>query len=351
MRQRKYVGRIVGGKDVYIGDSSPNRHLIISGISGSGKSVRIADIEQHAIAEGNTIIVLDINGTHERVNDDSCNYISAQKDGIGIKILDTSLVEKGVESPINLIQYAVETLAPRKMHGALQLGALRKAVKFAIQHRADYKTEMSAILAGLEEQEETAALGAYNHLCPILEGGVFRESEKTIQQGKLNIISLQSLNPQTQKQVAEIFLAALWRDKRTKGTMTGDKITLVLDEFQNLDFQKGSVLFELLTEGRKYGIEIIMATQTLAIFSKKDMAIINQAAVKLFFQQSVTDLLQIAMMIEPRHKEKWIDKLADLQIGEAIAVGKLEVAGKKINQPIITHSHFKDSDLCIKNGK
>lgn len=203
----------------------------------------------------------------------------------------------------------------------------------------------------MEDQEETAALGAYNHLYPILEGEIFRESEKAIQPGKLNIISLQSLNPKTQKQVAEIILAALWRDKRSSGAVTENKMTLVLDEFQNLDFQRGSVLFELLTEGRKYGLEIIMATQTLAIFSKKDLAIINQAAVKLFFQQSMTDLAGIASMIEPKHKEKWIEKLVDLQIGEAIAVGNLEVAGKKINQPILTHSYFNETGLCTKNGK
>lgn len=349
MKYGKYVGRIAGGKDVYIGNGSPNRHLLISGISGSGKSVRIADIERHAIADGDTIIALDINGTHERLEDDICNYISAQEDGLNIKVLDTSLVEMGKESPMNLIQYAVETLAPRKMHGACQLAALRKAVKFALQHRAKYKTEMEAILAGLEAQEETAALGVYNHLCPILEGGIFRESEKAIQPGKLNIISLQSLNPKTQKQVTEIFLAALWRDKRSSRALIEDKVTLVLDEFQNLNFQKGSALFELLTEGRKYGLEIVMATQTLAIFSKKDLAIINQAAVKLFFQQSVTDLTGIAAMIEPQYKEKWIEKLAELQIGEAISVGNLEVAGKKINQPILTRSCFNETGLCTNN--
>lgn len=335
-----YIGEVSGKKQVRIGKGSPNRHIIITGISGSGKSVRIADIESKIMDQGVTIVALDINGTHERTNSSTCNYISAQKDGLNIKFLDTSLVEKGRESMTNLVQYIIETLCPREMRGACQIAAVRKAVKFAIENREQFPNEMEAILCGLKMQEESAALGAYNHLCPILEGNIFRKSNKQIRVGMLNIISLQGLNLKTQKRVAEIIMSALWREVRIFGSKRNNKLVVEIDEFQNLDFQRGSTLAEMLTEGRKYGVDLIMSTQTLSIFPKKDLALIHQAAVKLFFQQGITDLNKVATMIEPAHKDKWSKQLSRLKVGQAIAVGALEIMDREISQPIVTYSDY-----------
>lgn len=262
-----------------------------------------------------------------------------------VKFLDTSLVEKGKETKMNLIQYVMETICPRQLKGALQLAAVRKAIDYAIQNQEAFSCEMEAIAYGLKEQKEQAALGAYNHLCPILEGNIFRKSAKKICSGMINIISLQGLNPKTQKQVVEILLSVMWRKMRLS-TYIRNEVTLVLDEFQNLDLQQGSALFEMLTEARKYSTRLILATQTLSIFRGKELAVINQAATKLFFQQSATDIRRISEMIEPGYAEKWVKKLSQLKIGEAIAVGSIEMNGKLLNQPIVTHSAYTVS----KNG-
>lgn len=65
----QYVGKVVGGKSVRIGQNSPNGHILITGLSGSGKSVRIADIENHIVETGETVIAFDINGTHPDISD------------------------------------------------------------------------------------------------------------------------------------------------------------------------------------------------------------------------------------------------------------------------------------------
>lgn len=338
----KYIGKITGGRDVNIAETSPNGHLVITGVSGSGKSVRIADIERHIVRNGGTVIALDANGTHVRnegIND--CNYISAQKDGVNLKILDTTLVNEGRETQINLVEYILETICPRQLRGACQLACVRKAVEFAIRYRDEFLSDMEAIACGLKEQEDSAALGAYNHLCPILEGNIFRESEKRIQKRKINILSLQGLNPKTQKRVVEIILSVLWRQMRVKGC--GDKrFTLVLDEFQNLDFSQDSVLFQMLTEVRKYGVDLLLSTQTLTIFSKKELAIVNQASTKLFFRQSSTDSKKVADLIDLNNKEKWISILAHLRVGQAVAVGELNIGGRRLSQPVITSSMYHE---------
>lgn len=337
----RYIGEISNGKDVYIGRSAPNEHIILTGMSGSGKSERVAKIEEKIINDGGTIIAFDVNGTHAIIEDSICNFISAQEDGLDVNFLDTSLVEAGKETMMNLIQYIMETICPRQLRGAVQLATVRKAIDFAIQNKDDFASEMEAIAYGLKEQREPAAMGAYNHLCTILDGNIFRKSDKKIQTGQVNIISLQGLNPTTQKQVVEIMLSVLWRKIRINiGVRSG--FTLVLDEFQNLDFKQGSSLFEMLTEARKYGLRLILATQTLAIFRGRELAVINQAATKLFFQQTAVDIKRVSEMIEPGCGDKWVQKIAQLRIGEAIAVGFIEVNGRLLNQPVITHSAYRN---------
>lgn len=268
----RYVGKIISGQDVLIGEKSPNQHLIISGISGSGKSVRIADIERHIVKDGGTVIAFDINGTHEQMPDVDKNLISAQKDGLDVKFLDMSLVNTGEETMSNLVEYVKKTLCPRQMRGACQLNAVRKAIQFAIKNRTDFDNEIEAIAHGMNEMDDPAAAGAYNHLCPILEGRIFRKSAKKIESGKLNIICLRGLNLDTQKRVVEIILAVMWRQMR---------------------------------------------------------------------------------MVKSQ-KEKWISTLSRLHIGQAIAVGELEINGRAIQQPIVTKSDYprkKQGVPVVVNGK
>lgn len=335
----KYLGEIADGRDVNIGNNSPNEHIIITGISGSGKSVRIMDIEQHIINDRGTAIAIDMDGTHIENEDLDYQHICAQEDGLDLRILDMSRVNEGKETMTNLKEYIIETICPRQLRGACQLAAVRKAVEFALCNRSEFSSDMEAIAYGLKEQEEAAALGAYNHLCPILEGDIFRKSSKKILEGKINVISLKGLNPKTQKRIVEIFLGVMWRQMRIEGR-SEKKITLILDEFQNLDFYPGSTLFQMLTEVRKYGVNLILSTQTLTIFSKKELAIINQAATKLFFQQSSTDLKKVSELIETGHKDKWISALSRLRIGQAVTVGKLEIGGRQLHQPVITCSAY-----------
>ena len=344
-----YVGKITGGVDVLIGNGSPNEHVVISGMSGAGKSVRIADIERHILEQNGTIIALDINGTHADIGGPSCLHISAQKDGLDFRFLDTSFVKIGQETRSNLVQYAVETLCPRQLRGACQLAAVYKAMDFAIENAKDFDCEMDAIANGLKEQDDAAAVGAYNHLRPILEGQIFRKSRKHIERGKLNVFSLQGLNPKTQKRVSEIVLSAIWRRLRIEG-MCGAKFTLVLDEFQNLDLHKDTAFFQMLTESRKYGVNMILATQTLATFSKKELAIIDQAAVKLYFKPSTSDVKTIAALVDTKHYDRWVSKLLKLQIGQAITVGDFEVKGRRIIQPILTYSEFFEANKVVPVG-
>lgn len=46
MRDMRYIGVLSNGTKVRTSSDSPNKSIIISGISGTGKSQRICDIEK-----------------------------------------------------------------------------------------------------------------------------------------------------------------------------------------------------------------------------------------------------------------------------------------------------------------
>lgn len=336
MSDSTYIGEIMGGKKVKIGVASPNQHIVISGISGSGKSVRIADIEKTIVEDGGTIIEIDINGTGTPAPNVAYQRISAYEDGLGVSLLDISQVDLGRETKSSFIQSVLETICPRQMHGTCQRAAVRRAVEYAIKNRNQFSSEMEAIAAGLKGQNDVSAQGALEHLGSILEGNIFRNSSKYIKERAINNISLQGFNSKTQKRIIEILLNVMWRQIRTD-KVYNRKWTLVVDEFQNLDVSD-SILFQMLTEGRKYGLNLILATQTLTTFSKKELAIINQAAIKLFFRQGRTDLRVVSALIDSTNKEKWMETLSNLRVGQAIVTGELEIGSKSIMRPMITYS-------------
>lgn len=71
MNHKRCIGEIMGGKQVFIGRNAPNEHVILAGISGSGKSSRSKEMEEQIVKNGGTVIAVDINETHPMVEDAS----------------------------------------------------------------------------------------------------------------------------------------------------------------------------------------------------------------------------------------------------------------------------------------
>ena len=105
--------------------------------------------------------------------------------------------------------------------------------------------------------------------------------------------------------------------------------------------KEDSVLLEMLCEARKYHVNIVLATQSIAGYRNDIKAALDKTAVHLYFQQELTDAKKVASLIDVNKKGLWESKLKSLQIGESVAVGCFRVRGKTISHPIIIKSDFK----------
>ena len=320
------------GKEINISNNSENKHILELGLCGAGKSVRMAGIELERVRAGETVIAIDTNGQHSSVPPKYTNIIDVYKDGIKLNFLSEHAdMNRMVE-----ISYIADMITRGQNLGTKQMSSLRQAIDSAMRFRFEYTSDISAIADMLKKQEDAVANSVYSRLWDILEGDFFRSNSKEFQNGMINILSFKGINPSTQRILIEIFMGVLWRKLRVGDASTEKNITLSVDELQNLSMSKNSVLFELLTEARKYNLKLVLATQSISVFDRMQASILNQCSTKLLFKPASNDLGRLLKMMNVNDKDVWIRILKNLKRGQAVAVGTLNCNGRDITDPVIT---------------
>ena len=119
----------------------------------------------------------------------------------------------------------------------------------------------------------------------------------------------------------------LWDLYSTARTAWGEKTphVIVLDEVQNLDQGLDSPLGKFLTEGRKFGLCLIAATQTLSNLKDDEKARLFQSAHKLFFKPADSELKRYSELVKSAAQsgtvEEWKSRLSALSKGQCISIG------------------------------
>ena len=123
--------------------------------------------------------------------------------------------------------------------------------------------------------------------------------------------------------ITEFSLIDLYWYYRTRGNKDTPKV-IVLDEIQNLDHRLDSPLGHFLTEGRKFGIALVLATQSLSNLSREERDRLFQASHKLFFRPADTEMKSFAQILgdaTDRNVEEWVQRLSTLKRGECYSLG------------------------------
>ena len=336
---RRTIGVLKDGLEVSISDTSPNFHVAILGITGSGKSTRLLEIMKNLVQIGQTVIHIDQEETHIGLPSEITNEIDLLEDGLKMKLLNTRYVENGTESYVNYLAYMTELLAGTHNLGVRQQGVLREAIEYATGHSSEYASDMETIAEALIDSDSSVSTGVYQKLWSVLRSDAFRDNGKCIEPGKINIISMRKMPAGSQKSLVEMILGMIWREVRFH-TMADHKITFVLDEFQRLHLAKNSILMELFAQGRKYGINMIVATQSTGFLTPEVRNVIDQANTKLYFKPALAEVKKVAELICHQESERYVLMLKKLKIGEALTVGNLKISGKEFDNPIITRSLY-----------
>ena len=342
-----------GGREIFWEFGHPelaNRHLLIFGSSGQGKTYAIQALLCELGKKGQHSLILDYTEGFKtaQLESETVNSLRpeqhivrnrplpidpfafySQDDG-GIVIRDRPVdvakrvasIFKSVYSDIGSIQYAVLVDAIKTGLSG-QRGLTLDGLREILDAMAEEGGRNRGSIESLRQK-----IGGF------ADDNPFSTAESTIgwedlysDPGHLcHIFQLTGLDRISRRTIVEFVLWDLYAHVRAHGRKDRPKV-LVLDEVQNLSQDADAPLSNYLAEARKFGISLIMATQSVSNASSQEFKDkLFLASQLLLFQPPAGSAKEYAKIICDRlgggeSTDEWKRRLMNLAQGECYAVG------------------------------
>lgn len=358
--------RVLIGKDKYLHDiywefgskALANRHLLITGTSGQGKTYCIQAMLYELAKYNVSSVIFDYTDgfTMQQME-------TSFKEAMGDKIEQKIVYSTGV--PVNPFKRHEVDLAGEKILEKESDVAARLADIFV--HVYDfgdqqYSAIFDAAYNGLKKygdrmnmdhfREELELLTAQNKaaktvlskMSPFFHTVEFEDNPSFdwgnvlyAEDARVNIIQLTLFTREMQVIITEMMLWDAWYYTKKYGGKDRPFV-VVLDEAQNLSHTTKSPSASILTEGRKFGWSAWFATQSLKILKDDEVVRLLQAAFKLYFKPTDEEMNKIAKQLDVTGDMNWLSTLQNLKKGQCIAVGDRMKGNGKVGPavPVVT---------------
>lgn len=320
-----------------------NRHLLISGNSGTGKTYCIQSLLYELAMQGVSSVIFDYTDGFKQSKLDSI-FVDALKDKINQRYVKTKkfpinpfqkqMIEMGdefaEEDDIDVANRMAAVFTAVYDFGPQQNNVIYEAVKRGFKNHSN-NMNFNYMAEELEGMKSATVDSVISKIRPFLDINPFNTDEnfswKDIidAKGMVYIIQLTGFDRQIQIMLTEIILWDIWNYCVKNGD---EKIPLpiVLDEAQNLNHGLNSPTGKILTEGRKFGLSGWFATQFMRGQLKDDeMQRLQQAGQKLYFSPPEKEITDISKNIDinAQSAKEWAEKLAKLKKGECVTCGNM----------------------------
>lgn len=313
---------------VQVSESAQNQHLLILGRSGSGKTYALKAIEESLVKDGACVIALNFGDTHDGVSGEWVKWMRIRENGFPFRLLTEKNPDDSAAKALGMFE-TVGKLQSRQRRVLRK--ALRKTAEVNSTNEIPILREVMRRMGFGDDSTEEAVEILDGKFYEFFHAVTIKEQE-VIVPGKLVVLDFSGFMQMTQRMLTEFAMSALWQQIRSVPPEV--PTYLVADEFQNLRLREGSALGEILREGRKYRLNLLMATQTIATFPKEFRALLDMPATKLFFQPAESDIKNIAAYL-PFSKGDCRNILCELKQGEALAVGEFQIENTVIATPLV----------------
>lgn len=333
------------GKDVFYDPSrAQNGHMLLLGKSGTGKTTESEKIMLSLVQEGATVIAFDVHQTLaldqifkdlEVEFSENCEIHDVYADGICCPFFTPLQLPSGnTEKKIATVEAMTAVMERVFRLGIDQKASLRRALSDIMETGAYQKDGLLAVDKVLHRMGGKVETHVREKLHMLTHGEIFIDGDFFVAKGKINIIRLSDFPEDTQVEVAEMILAFIWRLALARA-LPCSPIYVFIDEVQNLSLTKNSIVAKLLSEGRKFGVNLIFATQSLrGGFSRAEAERIQQADLEFFFKPADDEMAKIASMIDRAEAKTWMLELSRLERAECIVKGSLSIGGVAIREPL-----------------
>jgi len=326
-----------------------NRHLLINGNSGCGKTYCIQALLMEAAQQGVSSVVFDYTGGFT-----SSKLAPLFKDMLGERIQQRIIriskipvnpfvkheiqIDEDLFVPENDVDIATkiaEIFATVYSLGDQQKSAVYSAVLAGMK---TYGESMSFPLM-VEELENIGTnyaktviskIQAFTDINPFTTEETFDWSDIRDSEGIVYVIQLTGYGRDIQILLTELLLWDIWSYCVKNGDESKPFI-LVLDEAQNLSHGDKSPSAKILTEGRKFGLSGWYATQFMKPqLSDDEIQRLQQAGQKLYFCPPDEGVVTVAKNIDisTQGAKEWSERLKKLKKGECVTCGNMVRNGK-----------------------
>lgn len=338
-----------GGRDAYweFGHPGlPNRHILVFGASGTGKTYLIQALMCELAKLGRNTLVFDYTAgfTNSQLEDVVMTKLNPKQHFVKVTPLEVNPFRRQVNFIDDVgIEEDAATIAGRVsgvFDEVYQLGDQQRAALYrAIGNGVRAKGDRFTLRDMIHELERTsarggpfgsAAAGVISKIQPFVDTNPFGAERPeswehlfTDEQSRVHIIQLTGFMKNAARLITEFSLIDLYWYYRSQGDQNKPRI-IVLDEIQNLSHKLESPLGQFLTEGRKFGISLILATQTLSNLEKEERDRLFQASHKVFFRPADTEIRAFSQILADstgRKAEEWVARLSSLKRGECYSLG------------------------------
>ena len=352
--------RILLGKDIKTSEKiywefgNPglnNRHLLINGNSGCGKTYCIQGLLMSTCLQGVSSIVFDYTGGF---TEDKLDAVFLQALGERIKSrfvyvegIPVNPFKKGIikvgnkdypEKDVIVAQRISEIFKNVYAFGSQQTSAVYQAVMTCFKRCGENMTfrDVCEELTAMKADTVVSKIKPFIDLDPFVQGEIFdwtqiRDADESV----VYIFQFDGYPRDVQVLLTEILLWDIWNFCVKTGSE--DKpLVLVMDEAQNLSHKEKSPSAKILTEGRKFGISGWYATQFMKPqLSDDEIQRLQQSGQKLYFCPPDDGVDTVAKNLDTtsQGKAEWSAKLKKLKKGECVSSGNMVLRGTMQKYP------------------
>lgn len=343
------------------GEGTNNRHALITGSSGSGKTYLIENMLDQVINYGTSAVIFDYTDGFTR-NHLQPEFLSS----VDQKFYEHVVFHHGIplnpfkqyrnevagiiceEQPYQVADRLADIFTNVFSFGAQQRSALYEAIKDVMTFYKE-KASFEKVKKKLMEGNSTAKSVA-SKITPFIDAAKFNTEMdydwKSLNEGeaKLFVVQLTGLSKDIQVIITEMMLWNAWYYFKLNGSKE-KPFVVVLDEAQNLDHGEKSPTAKILTEGRKFGWGAWFATQFLTNFKEDEISRLQNASLKIYFKPVENEIQSVAKRIDQGNPTMWTSKIQSLRKGHCIVLGaqrgNLDIT--RANKPIMTRvTSFKE---------
>lgn len=320
-----------------------NRHLLITGGSGQGKTYAIQTFLFELARQSVSSVVFDytdgfLPGKLEPPFETALKGKIVQHYAVAGKKLPINPFKRqsinipGLPEGMEDSTYVASRFSAIIKHvysfGEQQFSALYQACKDGIDHFGDQMDfdKLRKLLAAQNSTYSKTVLNKMQQLFdlnPFDTKAAFDWSSITERDGKVTVIQLTHLDRETQTIITEMLLWDAWYSLEKCGNKDRPFV-VILDEAQNLSISEGSPAQKILQEGRKYGWSAWFATQFMkGALSSDEISRLQQAAETLYFKPSAEETSSVASMLSDSSTSasEWNEVLKQMQKGHCIVRG------------------------------